>query len=165
MGLYRTRPAAPAQVEARQVSGGTAREIADWCDATIYTGRQHGHTSPPFTLHTCLTLRTPCWPAYSGHWVVRFPDGTFNAFTPEEFAERFEPVMRSMTALRRLPAGALADAEYVALLVANYYRLPDPPRFSLLEFTGLLADEYAEWIMHGIVPERLMRVAGRSGRH
>lgn len=42
-----------------------------------------------------------------------------------------------------------------------YRRVPDPARFTLLEFMGMSADEYAGWIMHGIVPERLMRVAGR----
>jgi hypothetical protein len=55
----------------------------------------------------------------------------------------------------------MTDAEYIACLEQNYRRLPDPPRFSLLEFTGMTPDEYAEWIMHGTVPERVMRVAGR----
>jgi hypothetical protein len=164
MSLYRTRPVAPVQVEARRVSGGTAREIAGWCDAIVYTGAMHGHTSPPFTLHTCITLREPDVAAYSGYWVVRHPGGAFEVCDPDEFAGRFEPVMRPAAGLRKMPAAELTDAEYVALLVDNYLRLPDPPPFSLLEFTGMRPDEYAGWIMHGIVPERLMRVAGRSGR-
>lgn len=164
MSLYRTRPVAPVQVEARQVSGGTAREIAGWCDAIVYTGATHGHTSPPFTLHTCITLREPDVAAYSGYWVVRHPGGVFEVCDPDEFAERFEPAIRSAETLRKTRQADMTDYEYVALLVDRYLRLPYPAQFSLLEFTGMLADEYAEWIMHGIVPERLMRVAGRSGR-
>ena len=69
--------------------------------------------------------------------------------------------MRSPDVLYRTPPADMTDAEYVAHLEQNYRRLPDPPRFSLLEFTGMGADEYAGWILHGTVPERVMRVAGR----
>ena len=71
-------------------------------------------------------------------------------------------VMRSLAALQRLPAAALTDAEYIALLVANYYRLPGSPRFGLLEFTGMLPDEYAGWIMDGTVPARLTRIRSKG---
>lgn len=55
----------------------------------------------------------------------------------------------------------MTDAEFIACMEQNYRRLPDPPQFSLLEFTGMGPDGYAEWIMHGTAPERVMRVAGR----
>ena len=92
MSAYMTRPVAPVEVDARQVSGGTAKDIAEWCGAVVYMGAHHGHTTPPFKLHTCLTLLHPDKAAYSGHWVVRFPDGHFDVLTPAEFADRFEPV-------------------------------------------------------------------------
>jgi hypothetical protein len=95
MSAYRTRPVAPVEVDARQVSDETAEKIAEWCDAMVYTGTQHGHTSPPWALHTCITLAEPDRAAYSGHWVVKCPDGTFNVFTPDEFADRFESTKQS----------------------------------------------------------------------
>lgn len=55
----------------------------------------------------------------------------------------------------------MTDAEYIACMEQNYRRAPASSRFSLLEFTGMAPDEYAGWIMHGTVPERVMRVAGR----
>ena len=83
-----------------------------------------------------------------------------------QFTEHYQilsitPVIRPAEELRRLPAAELTDAEYVARMVHSYYRLPDPSEFGLLEFTGMTADEYAGWIMHGTVPERIMRVEGR----
>lgn len=69
--------------------------------------------------------------------------------------------MRSDEELRRLPLSAMTDEEYIAHLVHNYQRLPDPPRFSLLEFTGMTPDEYAGWIMHGTVPARVIRIRNR----
>ena len=69
--------------------------------------------------------------------------------------------MRSPDVLYRTRPADMTDAEYTAHLEQSYRRLPDPPQFSLLEFTGMTPDEYAEWIMHGTVPERVMRVAGR----
>lgn len=89
MGNYRMRPVEPAEVDARQVTDATADEIAAWCDAMVYRGIQHGHTTPPFTQHTCITLDAA---AYEGDWVVRYPDGEFYVFSPEEFAAAFEPV-------------------------------------------------------------------------
>lgn len=55
----------------------------------------------------------------------------------------------------------MSDAEFIAHMEQNYRRAPASSRFSLLEFMGMSADEYAGWIMHGTVPERVMRVAGR----
>jgi hypothetical protein len=69
--------------------------------------------------------------------------------------------MRSFEALRRTRPAAMTDAEYIALMEHSYRRVPEPCRWSLLEFMGMSAEEYAEWIMHGTVPERVMRVARR----
>lgn len=73
--------------------------------------------------------------------------------------------MRTAEELYRLPQAELTDEEYVARLVHNYLQLPDPPRFSLLEFTGMLPDEYAAWIMDGTVPARLIRIRARSAEN
>jgi hypothetical protein len=91
MSRYQTRPVAPVVVDARQITDATARDVAEWCDATCYTGSQHGHTTPPWTMHTCITLAEPDQGAYAGYWVVRYTDGTFEVFEPGEFTARFEP--------------------------------------------------------------------------
>jgi hypothetical protein len=72
--------------------------------------------------------------------------------------------VRSPEELRSLPLAEMTDEEYVAHLVHNYLRQPDPPRFSLLESTGMLADEYAAWIMDGTVPARVIRVRDSGAR-
>jgi hypothetical protein len=73
--------------------------------------------------------------------------------------------MRSLETLRRLPSPELTDPEYVARLVDAYYQHTGCScRISLLQFTGMSADEYAAWILRGTVPERLMRVEHRRER-
>jgi hypothetical protein len=76
--------------------------------------------------------------------------------------------IRSHEVLYRVPRAEMSDAEYVAHMEWSYRRAEHSPGvpcrcFSLLDFMGLSADEYAQWIMHGIVPERAMRAAGRRG--
>lgn len=71
--------------------------------------------------------------------------------------------MRPVETLWKTRPDEMTDAEFTAVRVACYQRLPDPPRFGLLEFTGMTADEYAEWIMHGTVSERFMRANERRG--
>lgn len=77
--------------------------------------------------------------------------------------------------LYRTPPAQMTDAEFLAHLDWSYRRAPgcwdrypgtyrgSRPPFSLLEFTGMTGDEYAAWIMHGTIPERVMRVEGRRG--
>lgn len=91
MSRYQTRPVAPEVVDARQVTDTTAADVAQWCDALVYTGSWHGHTTPPFQFHTCITLLDPDKAAYSGDYVVKHADGTFEVCDPAEFTERFEP--------------------------------------------------------------------------
>jgi hypothetical protein len=63
--------------------------------------------------------------------------------------------MRLPEELRRLPRSALTDAEAIAVRVNAYYRhTACSCDIGLLEFTGMRADEYAAWMMHGTVPER-----------
>jgi hypothetical protein len=69
--------------------------------------------------------------------------------------------IRPFETLRRMRPADMTDAEYIALMEHSYRRVPEPCRWSLLEFTGMAPDEYAEWIMAGTVPERVMRVARR----
>jgi hypothetical protein len=92
MVTYRTRPVEPVEVDARLVTDATAHEIAEWCDAIVYTGDRHGHTTPPWAMHTCITLFAPDQAAFTGYWVVRYPDGTFEVFSPDDFAVKFEKV-------------------------------------------------------------------------
>ena len=72
--------------------------------------------------------------------------------------------MRTAEELRRVPPSQMTGEEYIAHLVHNYLRLPDPPQFGLLDFTGMCPDEYAEWIMHGTVPARVIRVRDAGER-
>jgi hypothetical protein len=62
----------------------------------------------------------------------------------------------------RMRPADMADAEYLSNMERCYRRVPDYPA-GLLDFMGMTGDEYAAWIMHGAVPERVMRVAGRRG--
>ena len=76
--------------------------------------------------------------------------------------------MRTAEDLYRTPPAQMTDEEFTAHRVQSYYRAEDSPgvpcrRFSLLQFTGMTADEYAEWIMEGTVSERFMRANGRRG--
>jgi hypothetical protein len=89
---FRAVPVVPVEVEARQLTRETAEQIAQWCDAFVYTGDRHGHTSPPWSGHTCITLCEPDVMAQAGDWVVRRSDGTFEVCGPTEFETRFEPV-------------------------------------------------------------------------
>ena len=69
--------------------------------------------------------------------------------------------MRTPDELRQVRPADMTDSEYVAHMEQCYRRAPG--RFTLLDFMGMSADEYAAWIMDGLVPERVMRVAGRRG--
>jgi hypothetical protein len=58
-----------------------AESLADWCEATVYTGTAHGHTSPPWHTHTCITPMTLANREGKGHadigdWIIRYPDGS-----------------------------------------------------------------------------------------
>lgn len=66
---------------------------------------------------------------------------------------------RTLAELRAIASPGLSDEEYLRLMVGDYYR-SDWDR-GLLEFTGMSPDEFAEWFTSGVVPERVMRVAGR----
>ena len=74
--------------------------------------------------------------------------------------------MRPPEVLYRMRPADMTDAEFIASMEWNYRRAEHSPGvpclcFSLLEFMGMSADEYAGWIMHGTIPERVMRVARR----
>lgn len=72
--------------------------------------------------------------------------------------------MRPMETLRKTRPAEMTDAEFTAVRVNSYYRHTGCTcRFGLLEFTGMRADEYAEWIMYGTVSERFMRANERRG--
>jgi hypothetical protein len=94
----------PGQVvRARQWAPGTdPEELAGWCDGWTYTGTQHGHTTPPWAVHTCINLATAdCSPkgyADPGDWIVivtEDPDGDlYEVLSPAEFEARYETVSR-----------------------------------------------------------------------
>jgi hypothetical protein len=68
--------------------------------------------------------------------------------------------------LEELPSGQLTDEEFLVLRGRNYLRMVTAlaaPQPGLLEFMGMTAGEYAAWLTEGLVPERVMRVAGRRG--
>jgi hypothetical protein len=55
----------------------------------------------------------------------------------------------------------MSDDDFLRLMVDSYYRYNYPG--SLLEFTGMLPEEFGEWYLHRTIPERVMRVARRRG--
>lgn len=67
---------------------------------------------------------------------------------------------RSLDELRRTPPASLTDEEFMRQMVDNYYR--SDWEGALLEFTGMLPEEFGEWYLHGIIPMRVMRVARRA---
>lgn len=76
--------------------------------------------------------------------------------------------VRTAEELRRVPPPQMTDEEFLANMEHNYRRAEHSPGvpclcFSLLQFTGMTDEEYAAWIMHGAIPERVMRAAGRRG--
>jgi hypothetical protein len=71
-------------------------------------------------------------------------------------------VIRPPEVLRKIGTAEMTDAEFIVHMEWNYRRRDH--EFSLLEFMRMSPDEYAEWIMHGTVPERVMRAAGRRPR-
>lgn len=97
--LFRLRPVT-AEFSARQWTPDTdPDELADWCDGYVYTGTQHGHTSPPWRLHTCIspnvTDESPRGHADPGDWIVRVsPDpGGWNLYeilSPADFEAKYE---------------------------------------------------------------------------
>jgi hypothetical protein len=86
----------PPLVEARQWTPDTdPEELADWCGGWTYTGTQHGHTSPPWQMHTCITT-DPDFCGGKGHadpgdWIVRIQPDLFRVVTPEEFTQDYAP--------------------------------------------------------------------------
>lgn len=95
----------PGLVQARQFTGTNAEELADWCQGLTYTGTRHGHTRPPWQLHTCVTPPEVI-PGGKGHadpgdWIVRLAAadadgcGLYEVLSAEEFGERYEPAGRN----------------------------------------------------------------------
>jgi hypothetical protein len=92
---FQAKPAAPETVEAWQFSGDEiAEDIAEWCEGTSYWGKSHGHTSPPWSYHTCVTPAETIdggkGHADPGDWIVRLADYLYEVLSPEEFAEKYE---------------------------------------------------------------------------
>lgn len=92
---YQTKPVAPEVVDARQFTDEAAAEdLAEWCDAITYTGDRHGHTDPPWQMHTCITPEVTGGGkghADVGDWIVKHADDTIEVLPPEDFAGEFEP--------------------------------------------------------------------------
>ena len=90
-GLFRARQWTPET---------DPEELARWCDGWTYTGTQHGHTDPPWAMHTCLDLSTsdasPKGHADPGDWIVivaEDPDGdTYEVLSPAEFGAKYQPI-------------------------------------------------------------------------
>jgi hypothetical protein len=95
MSRYRARPTVPAEVEARQFTDeADAEDLAEWCEGFSYTGRLHGHTHPPWQMHTCITLTEvreadSRGDALVGDWIVKHADG-FEVLSSEEFTAGYE---------------------------------------------------------------------------
>lgn len=54
--------------------------LAGWCGGTVYRGTAHGHTKPPWHMHTCITPAEVAAESKTyagiGDWIIRYPDGT-----------------------------------------------------------------------------------------
>jgi hypothetical protein len=84
-------------VEAIQLTPANIEDVAAWVgdSAMVYTGRQHGHTDPPFTDHSCMSFLSTSgsdMSAYAGDWVVKDASGEARSFPPEDFAAIYEAV-------------------------------------------------------------------------
>ena len=94
--MTRYRPRNTFITEARQWTPDTdLQELAEWCDGMIYTGSQHGHTTPPWQHHTCLDLDTAGdskGHADPGDWIFPVGGSSYHVLSDEEFREQFEPV-------------------------------------------------------------------------
>lgn len=87
----------------------------------------------------------------NGHWV----SGTGCRHEPPYIPCRDWTIAE----LRGTRPADMNDDDFLRLMVANYYdsNYAGP----LLEFTGMLPEEFGEWYLHRTIPERVMRVAGR----
>lgn len=91
MNLVITRwvPVQPDPVDAAQVTADNFAAIAEWSGALVYTGDKHGHTTPPWSFHSCMIAdEGPC--AMAGDWIIRLPDG-FLVVPAAEFAGAYAP--------------------------------------------------------------------------
>jgi hypothetical protein len=119
--FYRRRPVTTV-FRARQWTPETdLQELARWCDGYVYTGTQHGHTTPPWAEHSCLNMNvsdaSPKGYADPGDWIVivaEDPDGdTYEVLSPAEFAARYETIdgeLSAYTVVTR-PGTVIEDGE------------------------------------------------------
>jgi hypothetical protein len=97
---WRLRPVA-TEFRARQWTPGTdPQELADWCDGHVYTGTSHGHTTPPWQMHSCvnpnITDDSPKGFADPGDWIVRVRDDAggwslYEVLSPAQFEAKYAP--------------------------------------------------------------------------
>lgn len=64
--------------------------------------------------------------------------------------------------LRKMRPADMTDEEFMLLREISYRRCPDG-QFGILEFFGMSPQEYADWFLQGVIPERVMRAEGRRG--
>lgn len=92
MSKYHTKQV----VEARRFTDeASAEDVAAWCnDAITYTGTSHGHTTPPWQMHTCVTVLGPRAGgkgfADVGDWIVKHANGEHEVLSDEEFTAEYE---------------------------------------------------------------------------
>ncbi len=92
---YRARPTVPAEVEGRQFTDeAEAEDLAEWCDGYAYTGTQHGHTSPPWQMHTCLNpevIDGSKGYVEVGDWIIKHAGvDEVEVLSAEEFTAKYE---------------------------------------------------------------------------
>ncbi len=91
-------------VEARQWTPDTdPRELAAWCGGLVYIGDRHGHTAPPWAMHTCITVKQHGGGGYRadpGDWIIHFQPGRFEVLGPVDFAALYRKMDDPAAGLR-----------------------------------------------------------------